>query len=41
MADSQEQTGEGAHYDTNDNELANVRYRVEPQSPGGASSPQW
>ncbi|HEY7036675.1 MAG TPA: hypothetical protein VH482_35435 [Thermomicrobiales bacterium] len=36
MADIQEQTGEGTLYDTDDNELATVAYKVEPQSPDGA-----
>ncbi len=38
MADIQEQTGEGTLYDTDDNELATVAYRVGSQSPDGT---QW
>jgi hypothetical protein len=36
MADVQEQTGEGTLYDTDDNELATVAYKVESRSPDGA-----
>jgi hypothetical protein len=36
MAEMTEQTGEGTLYDTDDNELATVAYKVEPQSPDGA-----
>jgi hypothetical protein len=36
MAEIQEQTGEGTLYDTSDNELATVAYKVEPQSPDAA-----
>jgi hypothetical protein len=36
MADIQEQMGEGTLYDTNDNELATIAYKIEPQSPDGA-----
>lgn len=36
MADVPEQTGEGTLYDTDDNELATVAYKIEPRSPDGA-----
>jgi hypothetical protein len=38
MAEVTEQTGEGTLYDTGDNELATVAYKIEQQSPDGA---QW
>jgi hypothetical protein len=41
MADVRQQTGEGTLYDTDDNELATVAYRVAPISPEGADVHEW
>lgn len=41
MAEVREQTGEGTLYDTDDNELATVAYRISPISPADAGEHEW